>query len=85
MQADEDEAVFVPLRPASRKQLAAGIAVGPLLWVIALDVVAFLVRETNLIGVALLISGASFAIAFVVLLLLRAARRREERRYAQRR
>ena len=85
MQADEEETRFVPLRPASRKQRAAAIAVGPLLWVIALDLVALLTRETDLIGTALLISGASFAFSFAVLLVLSAARRREERRYAQRR
>jgi uncharacterized membrane protein (DUF485 family) len=83
--ADEDhpfETRFRPLRPASRRTLIAAMTVGPLLWVVALVVVAALANRTDAIGFALLIAAASFVIGFVGLAVLRRARTREERRYA---
>lgn len=85
MQADEVDPRFWPLRPASRKQRIAAVVIGPLLWVIALDVLAWLLHRTDLIEVALLITGASFVLALLVLGVLIVDRRREERRYAARR
>jgi hypothetical protein len=83
--ADEDHASetrFRPLRPASRPTLIAAMTVGPLLWVIALVVVAALAERTDAIEFALLIAAASFVIGFLVLAVLRRARTREECRYA---
>jgi len=36
---------------------------GPLLWVVALVVLAFVTRKLNTVGIALLVLGASFAVA----------------------
>ena len=53
---------------------------GPLLWVVALVVLAFVTRKLNTVGIALLVLGASFAAALVLLGWTRIARGREERR-----
>ncbi len=58
--------------------------VGPILWVAALVLGAWLLDRTNAIELGLLIAGASFVFAAVVLTLLRLGRGREERRYAGR-
>ena len=76
------ETDFRPLRPAPRRKLIAAIVVGPFLWVIALVLTAIAIHRTDTVGIALLIAGASFALAFLVLAVLRRGRRREERRYA---
>ena len=72
---------FRPLRTASGPKLIAAIVLGPILWVVALIVVGLLVRQKSAVELGLLIAGASFAVATVVLALLRLGRRREERRY----
>jgi hypothetical protein len=81
-QAMSLETHFRPLRPAPRRKLIAAIVVGPCLWIIALALMAVSLHRTDAIEIALLIAGASFAVAFLVLVVLRGARRREERRYA---
>ena len=75
---------FRPLRAASRPQRIAALVFGPILWVAALVLGAWLLDRTNAIELGLLIAGASFVFAAVVLTLLRLGRRREERRYADR-
>jgi hypothetical protein len=75
---------FRPLRPASRPKLIAALVLGPVLWLVALLVVAWLLDRTNAIELGLLVTAASFVIAAFVLSLLRLGRRREERRYADR-
>jgi hypothetical protein len=75
---------FRPLRPASRPKLIAAFVLGPILWVAALMVVAWLVDRTDAIELGLLVTAASFVFAAVVLSLLRVGRRREERHYADR-
>jgi predicted membrane chloride channel (bestrophin family) len=72
---------FEPLRPATRRRLVIGIVFGPLLWLIAFVVAAWLFASTFIIELALVITAASFVIAAVVLALLRAGREREARRY----
>jgi drug/metabolite transporter (DMT)-like permease len=74
---------FRPLRPASRGRLVAVIVIGPLLWVVAFVVTAWLVKHGDAIGVALLVTSVSFLLALLVLLVLRGGRRHEERRYAR--
>jgi len=73
---------FEPRRPASRSRLIAVFVIGPFLWLVALVIVAILVRKTAAIELGLLIALGSFLFAATVLLLLRAGRRRQERRYA---
>jgi hypothetical protein len=85
MEADELQPRFWPLRPASRKQRVVAIVIGPLLWVVALDVLALLLHRTDLVELALLITAGSFVVALAVLGILSVERRREERRYAARR
>ena len=75
---------FRPLRPASRPKLIAAIVLGPVLWLVALSVAAWLLARTDAIEIGLLVTAASFVIAAVVLSLLRLGRGREERRYADR-
>ena len=72
---------FRPLRTASGPKLIAAIVFGPVLWAVALIVVGGLVKQRSAVELGLLIAGASFVIATVVLGLLRLGRRREERRY----
>ena len=73
---------FEPLRPASRGQLAAGFVLGPILWLVALIVAAWLFDYSWAIALGLLVTLASFIVSLVVLAWLRAARRRQEERYA---
>jgi formate/nitrite transporter FocA (FNT family) len=76
------ETHFRPLRPAPRRKLIAAIVAGPILWVTALVLTAVAIDRTDAVGIALLIAGASFAVAFLVLVVVQRGRRREERRYA---
>jgi hypothetical protein len=75
---------FEPLRPASRRRLAAAFVLGPILWLVALTVAAWLFAYGWAIQLALLVAAASFLASLLVLALLRAGRRREERRYVAR-
>jgi hypothetical protein len=72
------------LRPASGPNLIAALVLGPILWVVALLLAAWLLDRSDAIELGLLIAAASFVFAAVVLSLLRLGRRREERRYADR-
>ena len=73
---------FEPLRPASRGQIIAAFVLGPVIWLVALIVGAWIFDYTEAIALGLLIAVASFLVALVVLALVHAARRRQERRYA---
>lgn len=75
---------FRPLRPASRASLIAAIMLGPVLWAVALYLVAAVIEYTDAIGLGLLVALGSFVISAVVLSLLRWGRLREERRFADR-
>jgi membrane protein implicated in regulation of membrane protease activity len=74
---------FEPLRPASRAGLIAGLVLGPLLWLVALIVGAWLFEYSWAIGVGLLATLAAFLVSLVVLTVLRAGRQREDRRYRE--
>jgi hypothetical protein len=76
------EARFRPLRPASHRRLVVAFLVGPLLWIVALIVVARVVNRRDAVEAALLVTAASLVVAMPVLGVLHALRRREERRYA---
>ena len=72
---------FEPLRPASRARVIAAIVLGPLLWLVALIVGAWLFEYSWAIGVGLLVTFAAFLVSLVVLTVLRAGRRRQDKRY----
>jgi hypothetical protein len=86
MTDDTQRAVsFMPLRPGSRRRTIVRAVIGPVLWLAALIVAAWLVARTDAIELGLLVATASFVVALLVLSLLRAARVREEQRHAERR
>ena len=62
----------------------AAFIVGPLSWLVALIVVAWVLEYTSAIALGLLVTVASFLVSLLVLALVHAARRRQERRYAER-
>jgi hypothetical protein len=73
---------FSPLRRAPRSTRVALYILGPLLWVVALMVVSLLVREQDAIETGLLVAGAAFVAAVVMLLPQRMLRVRSEREHA---
>jgi peptidoglycan/LPS O-acetylase OafA/YrhL len=75
---------FEPLRPGSRGRLIAAFVLGPVLWLVALIVAAWLFDYSSSIGLGLLVTAASFVVSLLVLALLHAGRRRQEKRYANR-
>lgn len=72
---------FEPLHPASRSAVIVGVVVGPLLWLVAIAVVAWFFEYTWAIGLGLLVTVATFLVALVALALFRVARVRQEKRY----
>ena len=81
--ADEQPAaLFEPLRPASRGRLVLGLILGPVLWLVALIVVAVTLRYTWAIEIGLLVALMTFVLSLGALLFLRSRRLRQERRFA---
>jgi hypothetical protein len=78
---DAEQDLFQPLRPAKGTKLVLAAVIGPLAWVIAWLVAAYLIYRTDAIEFGLAVTIASFLIAFPVLGLLAWGRRRGERRY----
>jgi membrane protein DedA with SNARE-associated domain len=74
---------FEPLRAASRRRLIAGLILGPVIWLVALMIVAYLLQDSWAIEARLLITLGAFVIAFAVLAILRQGRIRQERRYVE--
>lgn len=75
---------FRPLgRIAPLQQILLAVA-APLLWLVALVVVAYVLEETDAIEAGLLIAAGAFVVSSIVLAALRAARLREERRHGDR-
>jgi hypothetical protein len=72
---------FEPLAPASRGQVIAGLVLGPILWLVALVVAAWVVDKTDAIALGLAVMAGAFVIAVLVLSLLYVSRRRQEKRY----
>lgn len=79
---DRSAVRFEPRRPASRGRLIAGFVLGPVLWLVALIVAAWLFDYSWAIGVGLLVTVASFLVSLLVLAILHSRRRSQERRYA---
>lgn len=79
---DRPEVHFEPLRPASRGRLILGFVLGPIFWLVALIVGAWVLEYSSAIALGLLVTVVSFLISLAVLAAVYAARRRHERRYA---
>jgi hypothetical protein len=75
---------FEPLEPPPRDRLVLIFLLGPLLWLVALLLVAAVLERTTAIEIGLIVTVATFLVSLVVLTLLRLARGREERRFAAR-
>jgi hypothetical protein len=75
---------FEPLRPASRPRLIVAFVFGPLLWLGALVIAAWVFRYTAAIAYGFAIVLASYVVALAVLAVTYKLRRRQERRYAER-
>lgn len=73
---------FTPLRPVTGRQVTVRLVLGPLLWLVALVVVAIVVRRTDAIELGVLVAVAALAVSIIVLSILRVGRDRERRRYA---
>jgi hypothetical protein len=72
---------FEPLRPASRGPLIAGFVLGPILWLLAIALAAWLVDRSYAIALGLAATAGSFVFAFLVLSWVYVARRRQEKRF----
>jgi hypothetical protein len=81
--ADTERDLFQPLRPAKGTKLVLAAVIGPVAWVIAWLVAAWLIYKDDAIEFGLLVTFASFLVAVPVLGLLALGRRREERRFEQ--
>jgi hypothetical protein len=82
---DRSAVRFQPLRPASPTRLVVAFVLGPVLWLVALIILAALLNQTRAIALGLLIAFASLLGATLVLALLYVSRRRQEKRFAHRR
>jgi cation transporter-like permease len=80
---DTERDLFQPLRPAKGTKLVLAAVIGPVAWVIAWLVAAWLITRTNIIEIGLLLTIGSFLFAVPVLGLLAWGRHREERRFAR--
>jgi ABC-type transport system involved in multi-copper enzyme maturation permease subunit len=81
---DRPSVRFEPLRPASRGRLIAGFVLGPVLWLVALIVAAWVSNHSSAIALGLLVTVAAFLVSLLVLGVAHALRSRRERRYAER-
>jgi hypothetical protein len=80
---DTERDLFQPLRPAGGTKLVLAALIGPVAWVIAWLVAAWLIEHSNAIEFGLLVTIGSFLFAAPVLGLLAWGRAREERRFEQ--
>ena len=78
---DPESDLFRPLRPAKGTKLILAAVIGPVAWVIAWLVAAWLIEESNAIEFGLLVTLGAFVLAFPLLGLLAWGRAREERHY----
>jgi hypothetical protein len=80
---DAEQDLFRPLRPAKGTKLVLAAVIGPVAWVIAWLVAAWLIYRDDAIELGLLVTLGSFLFAVPVLGLLAWGRAREERRFDQ--
>jgi len=83
-QSDPRDVHFEPLHPATRRTLIVGFIVGPILWLVALSVAAFVFTSTEAVPIGIAVAVVSCLIAMIILNLLLSSRRRQERRYVGR-
>jgi hypothetical protein len=76
---DQPAPHFSPLRTPSIRWRIGAALVGPLLWVVAIGLLALVQSERRAIALGLLIAGVSFLLALLLLLPSRRMRIREER------
>ena len=76
---------FEPLRPASRSRLIAGFVLGPILWLVALVVVAWVVDKSSAIALGFAVAAGVLRDRPARALVVYVARRRQEKRFAERR
>jgi uncharacterized membrane protein (UPF0136 family) len=81
--AEQPAVRFEPLRAASRPRLIAGLILGPVIWLVAFMLAAYLLQNSWAIEAGILITLGAFVIAFAVLAILRQGRIRQERRYVE--
>ena len=74
-----DVSQFDPLRPPSGRRKLWLLFLGPLVWVVALAIVAVAIHRTDLIGLGLLFAAASFVLGLALLIPARRRRLQEER------
>ena len=72
-------AEFEPLRPVSRVHRLVLVLFGPVTWVVAVVVLAFVLDQRDAVEYALAVLSVSFAVGLVLLGWTRFARAREER------
>lgn len=69
---------FQPLRISARVTRRAAFIFGPLVWLVALVVVAVVVKRFDAVELALVVVAASFGVGVVASVSMRRARVREE-------
>jgi len=74
-----DVSQFDPLRPPSGRRKLWLLVLGPLVWVVALAIMAVAIHRTDLIGLGLLFAAASFVLGLALLIPARRRRLQEER------
>jgi hypothetical protein len=75
--------LFQPLRPAKGTKLILAAIIGPIAWVVAWLVAAWLIYKSDAIEFGLMVTIGSFLFAVPVLGLLSWGRYREERRFEE--
>ena len=75
----DHRARFRPLRPPTKLGRLVVLLAGPVLWLVALVIIAWVEDKTDLIWLGLLVAAAAFLLGLVFLLVMRSQRLREER------
>jgi hypothetical protein len=71
---------FTPVQPVTRRRMIVRVVFGPLLWLAALVVAAFVLNRTHAIEIGFAIALVCMAVSLIGLSLIRAARDRERSR-----
>jgi hypothetical protein len=72
---------FEPLRPAPRRNVTVGFLLGPFIWLVALVVLAFVLRERDAVEIGLLIALIALILGLAFLAPQYAFRVRRERKW----
>ena len=74
-----DAETFRPLRHATSTGRAFALLAGPIIWVVALAILATVASESSAVGLGLLLFLGSLALGFILLIPQRRMRMRRER------